>query len=87
MIRLRLVLYGVAWEGNVIKTIGEAFVYYHGAWVRISRRMFRRIMRKYRIVDSRRVDDYTVEFWLVREKTQGVEAFKPPPSGLEGFKA
>ena len=70
MIRLRLVLYGVVVEGNVIRTIGEFFIYYHGVWVRISRRMFWRIMRKYRIIDSRSVNDYTVEFWLVKKKVK-----------------
>ena len=71
MIRLRLVLYGVVVEGNVIRTIDDSFVYYHGAWIRISRRTFRRILKKYRIVDSRIVDDNTLEVLLERKKTQG----------------
>ena len=82
MIRLRIVLYGMAREGNVVKTFGDYFIYYHGAWIRISRRMFWRIVRRYRLVDSRIVDDNTIEFILVK-KTQGVKALKPPPSGFK----
>ena len=67
VIRLRLVLYGVVVEGNVVRTIDDAFVYYHGAWIRISRRVFRRILRRYRIVDSRIVDRGVVEFLLERK--------------------
>lgn len=70
MIRLRLVLYGVVVEGNVVRTIDDAFVYYHGAWVRISRRVFRRILANYRIAGSRIVDGHTLEVLLER-KTQG----------------
>ena len=84
MIRLRIVLYGIAREGNVIKTFGDYFIYYHGAWIRISRRMFWRIVRRYRLVDSRIVDDNTIEFLLVRKKPKGLGLNRPSPLG-SGF--
>ena len=68
MIRLRLVLYGVVYVGNVVKTLDEAYIWRRGRWVRIrSRREFRRILARYRIVGSRIVDRGVVEFLLERK--------------------
>ena len=82
MIRLRLVLYGIAYVGNIVKTLDEAYVWRRGRWVRISRKTLRRILARYRIVDSWRVRKGVVEFLLV-EKTQGAKGEAPQPSGLD----